>query len=111
MLPFSQAFKNDFNRDSNGIYILWPNGSTIWICGPVGETTCSFACELMAITECLRVVIMTQREGAALPGLVIFTDYRALVQALGGSGSEGVGGAALLEDYLQKTERVRTVVQ
>ncbi|GFO30463.1 hypothetical protein PoB_005696800 [Plakobranchus ocellatus] len=32
-------------------------------------------------------------------------------RALGGSGSEGVGGAVLLTDYLQKTEGARTMVQ
>ncbi|GFN85553.1 hypothetical protein PoB_001205900 [Plakobranchus ocellatus] len=57
------------------------------------------------------VVIEKQRQGAAQPGVVIFTDCRALVQALGGSGSKGVGGAVLLADDLQKTESVRTVVQ
>ncbi|GFN97353.1 hypothetical protein PoB_002385900 [Plakobranchus ocellatus] len=66
----------------------------------------SYDCELMAVTECLRVVIRRQREGAALPGLAIFTDCRALVQALGGSGSEIFGGAVLFVDNLQKTERV-----
>ncbi|GFO13692.1 ribonuclease h [Plakobranchus ocellatus] len=67
--------------------------------------------ELMAVTECLRVVIEKQWKGAALPGVVIVTDCRALVRALGGSGSEGVGEAVLLADYLLKTEGVRTVVQ
>ncbi|GFO14598.1 ribonuclease h [Plakobranchus ocellatus] len=90
---------------------MWPDGSTTRICGPVGEWTCSYECELMAVTECLCVVIGKQREGAALPGLVILTDCRALVWALGGSGSEGVGEAVLLADYLLKTEGVRTVVQ
>ncbi|GFO04055.1 RNA-directed DNA polymerase from [Plakobranchus ocellatus] len=75
------------------------------------RVTCSYECELMAVTECLQVVIENQRKGAALPGMVIFTDCRALVQALGGSGSEGVGEAVLLADYLMKTEGVRTVVQ
>ncbi|GFO38034.1 ribonuclease h [Plakobranchus ocellatus] len=46
-----------------------------------------------------------------IPGVVILTDCRALVQALGGSGSEGVGEAVLLADYLLKTEGVQTVVQ
>ncbi|GFN89828.1 hypothetical protein PoB_001633400 [Plakobranchus ocellatus] len=81
------------------------------ICGPVGDWTCSYECELMAVTECLRVVIEKQGKGAALPGVVIFTHCRALVQALGGSVSEGVGEAVLLGDYLLKTEGVRTVVQ
>ncbi|GFO34112.1 hypothetical protein PoB_006061700 [Plakobranchus ocellatus] len=67
--------------------------------------TCSYEFELKAVYECLRVVIRRQREGAALPGMVIFTDCRALVQALGGSGSESIGGAVLLADYLQKIER------
>ncbi|GFO00517.1 hypothetical protein PoB_002702200 [Plakobranchus ocellatus] len=58
----------------------------------------------MADTECLRVVIKKQREGAELPGVVIFTDCRALVQALGKSGSESVGEVVLIADYLQKTE-------
>ncbi|GFO05990.1 hypothetical protein PoB_003249500 [Plakobranchus ocellatus] len=49
-----------------GIYFLWPDGSTTRKCGPVGEWTCSYECELMAVTECLRVVIGKQREGAAL---------------------------------------------
>ncbi|GFN95949.1 hypothetical protein PoB_002245500 [Plakobranchus ocellatus] len=62
----------------------------------------------MAVTECLRVVIEKQREGAALPCVVIFTDCRALMQALGGSGNEGVGEAVLLADYLLKTEGVQT---
>ncbi|GFN89426.1 transposon i factor [Plakobranchus ocellatus] len=75
------------------------------------EWTCSYECELMAVSECLRVVIEKQREGAALPDVVILTDCRALVQALGGSGSEGVGEAVLLADYLLKTEGVQTVVQ
>ncbi|GFO50192.1 RNA-directed DNA polymerase from [Plakobranchus ocellatus] len=65
----------------------------------------------MAVTECLQVVIEKQRDGAALPGVVIFTECRALVQALGGSGSEGVGEAVLLADYLLKTEAAQTVVQ
>ncbi|GFO11599.1 hypothetical protein PoB_003810400 [Plakobranchus ocellatus] len=56
--------------------------STTRICGPVGETTYSYDCEVMAVTECLRFTIKKQRKGAALPGVVIFTDYRALVQAL-----------------------------
>ncbi|GFN73942.1 hypothetical protein PoB_000044800 [Plakobranchus ocellatus] len=43
--------------------------------------------------------------------VIFFTDCRALMQAPGGSGSEGVGGAVLLADYLQKTEGVRTVAQ
>ncbi|GFO39349.1 hypothetical protein PoB_006585400 [Plakobranchus ocellatus] len=68
------------------------------------EITCSYECELKAINECLRVVIRRQREGAALSGVVIFNDFRALVQALGGSDSESVRGAELLTDYLQKTE-------
>ncbi|GFO19798.1 hypothetical protein PoB_004630300 [Plakobranchus ocellatus] len=84
---------------------------TTRICGPVGEWTCSYECELMAVTECLRVVIENQREGVALLGVVMFTDCRALVWALGGSGSKGVGKAVLLADYLLKTEGVRTVVQ
>ncbi|GFN97873.1 hypothetical protein PoB_002437900 [Plakobranchus ocellatus] len=79
-----------------GIYILRPDGSLSRIHGPVGETTCSYECELMAVIECPRVFIRKQREGAALPGLVIFTDCRALVQTLGGSGSENVGWAMLL---------------
>ncbi|GFO07949.1 mannose receptor, c type 1a [Plakobranchus ocellatus] len=94
-----------------GIYFLWPDGSTTRICGPIGESTCSYECELMAARECLRVVIEKQRERAALPGVVIFTDCRALVQALGGSRSEYVDGAVLLADYMQKTEGVQTVVQ
>ncbi|GFN84963.1 RNA-directed DNA polymerase from [Plakobranchus ocellatus] len=94
-----------------GIYFLWPDGSITRICGPVGNWTCSYECELIVVTECLRVVIEKQREGAALPGVVIFTDCRALVWALGGSGSEGVGEAVLLADYLLKTEGVQTVVQ
>ncbi|GFO23585.1 Pol-like protein [Plakobranchus ocellatus] len=65
----------------------------------------------MAVTECLRVVIEKQREEAALPGVVVFTGCRALVQVLGGSRSEGVGGAVLLADHLQKTEGMWTVVQ
>ncbi|GFN81956.1 hypothetical protein PoB_000846200 [Plakobranchus ocellatus] len=73
-----------------GIYFLWPDGSTTRKCGPVGEWTCSCECEL----------IWKQREGAALPGVVILTDCRALVQALGDSGSKGVGEAVLLADYL-----------
>ncbi|GFN85840.1 hypothetical protein PoB_001234600 [Plakobranchus ocellatus] len=81
------------------------------MCGPVEETTCSYERELMAVIECLRVFIRRQREGAALPGVVIYTDCRALEQAFGGSGSENVGRAVVLGDYLQKTERVRTVVQ
>ncbi|GFO15102.1 hypothetical protein PoB_004160700 [Plakobranchus ocellatus] len=52
-----------------------------------------------------------QREGAALSGVVILTDCRALVWALGGSRKEGVGEAMLLADYLLKTEEVRTVVR
>ncbi|GFO05895.1 NACHT and WD repeat domain-containing protein 1 [Plakobranchus ocellatus] len=51
------------------------------------------------------------KEGIALPGVVIFTNCRALVQVLGGSGSESVGKAVLLADYLQKTEGMRTVIQ
>ncbi|GFN86568.1 hypothetical protein PoB_001307400 [Plakobranchus ocellatus] len=62
-----------------------PDGMTSRVCGPVGEQTCSFGCELKAVTECLRVVIRRQQEGAALHGVVIFTDCRALEQALGGS--------------------------
>ncbi|GFO24167.1 RNA-directed DNA polymerase from [Plakobranchus ocellatus] len=65
----------------------------------------------MAVTECLQVVIEKQREGAALPGVVILTDCRALVQALGGAGSEGVGEVVLLADSLLKKEGVQTVVQ
>ncbi|GFO26813.1 RNA-directed DNA polymerase from [Plakobranchus ocellatus] len=94
-----------------GICFLWPDGSTTRICGLVGDWTCSYECELMAVTECLRVDIENQREGVALPGVVILTDCRTLVWALGGSGSEGVGEAVLLVDYLLKTEGVRTVVQ
>ncbi|GFN85280.1 RNA-directed DNA polymerase from mobile element jockey-like [Plakobranchus ocellatus] len=94
-----------------GIYILWPDGSTTRKCGPVGEWTCSYECELMAVTECLPVIIEKQREGAALPGVVMLTDCRVLVQALGGSGSEGVGEAVLLADYLLKSEGVWTMVQ
>ncbi|GFO40996.1 hypothetical protein PoB_006750100 [Plakobranchus ocellatus] len=37
--------------------------------------------------------------------------YRALIQALGGSGKEDVGEMVLLADYLQKTEEMRTMVQ
>ncbi|GFN77494.1 hypothetical protein PoB_000400000 [Plakobranchus ocellatus] len=62
------------------------------------------ACELKAVNECLRVVIRRQREGAALLGVVILTDCRVLKQALGGSGSESMGRAMLLADYLQNTE-------
>ncbi|GFO28546.1 hypothetical protein PoB_005505100 [Plakobranchus ocellatus] len=61
-----------------GIYFLWPDGSTTRKCGPVGEWTCSYECELTAVTECLRVVIEKQREGAALPSVVILTDCRPL---------------------------------
>ncbi|GFO44124.1 sodium- and chloride-dependent betaine transporter [Plakobranchus ocellatus] len=71
----------------------------------------AYECELMAVIECLQVIIRRQRIGAALPGLVIFTDCRALVEALGGSGSESFGGAVLLADYLLKTEGFWTVVQ
>ncbi|GFO48818.1 RNA-directed DNA polymerase from [Plakobranchus ocellatus] len=94
-----------------GIYFLWSDGSTTRKCGPVGEWTCSYECELMTVTEYLRVVIEKQREGAALPGVVILTNCRALVQALGDSGSESVGEAVLLADYLLKTEGVQTMVQ
>ncbi|GFN75861.1 RNAse h [Plakobranchus ocellatus] len=93
-----------------GIYFLWPDGSTTRKCGPVGEWTCSYECELTAVTECLKVVIEKQREGAALPGVAILTDCRALVQALGGSRSENVGEAVLIADYLLKTEGVQTTV-
>ncbi|GFO33621.1 hypothetical protein PoB_006012600 [Plakobranchus ocellatus] len=51
-----------------------------------------------------------QREGTALPGVVIITDYRALVQVLGGFGSQGVGRAVLLATSLQKTEGMRPEV-
>ncbi|GFN91079.1 hypothetical protein PoB_001758500 [Plakobranchus ocellatus] len=44
-------------------------------------------------TECLQIV------------------YEALVQALGGPGSESIGEAVLFTDYLQKTESVLTMVQ
>ncbi|GFN92816.1 RNAse h [Plakobranchus ocellatus] len=96
---------------SYGIYFLWSDGSTTRKCGPVGEWTCSYECELMVVTECLPVIIEKQWEGAALPGAVILTDCRALVQALGDSGSESVREAVLLADYLLKTEGVQTMVQ
>ncbi|GFN81971.1 ribonuclease h1 [Plakobranchus ocellatus] len=77
-----------------GIYIPWPDGATSRICGPVGEIARSYDCE-----------------EAALPGVFIFTDCRALVHAPVRSGRESVGEAVLLAGYLQKTERMRTVVQ
>ncbi|GFO44645.1 reverse transcriptase [Plakobranchus ocellatus] len=94
-----------------GIYFLWPDGSTTQKCGPLGERTCSYECELTAVTECLKVVIEKQQQAAALPGVVILTDCRALVQALGGSRSENVREAVLLADHLLKTEGVQTTVQ
>ncbi|GFO12474.1 hypothetical protein PoB_003897900 [Plakobranchus ocellatus] len=93
------------------IYILWPDGATYRVCGPVEEQCCCCDCELKAvITSCLRIIPRKQQEEAALP-VVIFTDYRAFVQALGRSGREDVGEAAMLADRLQKTEGVRNVVQ
>ncbi|GFO08196.1 hypothetical protein PoB_003470100 [Plakobranchus ocellatus] len=80
--------------------ILWPNGATSRICGPMGEMTCNSVCELKVVNECLYFVIRRQRKGAVLPGVIIFTDCRALVQALGKSGSESMGGVVLLADYL-----------
>ncbi|GFN90909.1 hypothetical protein PoB_001741500 [Plakobranchus ocellatus] len=46
-----------------------------------------------------------------LPGMVIFTHCRALMQTLGGFGREDVGEAVLLADNYQKTEGMRSVVQ
>ncbi|GFO48948.1 hypothetical protein PoB_007545300 [Plakobranchus ocellatus] len=79
----------------------------------VEDRACIFDCELKVVTEHSQVAIRKQREGAALPlpGVVIFTDCRALVQPVGGSGREVVGKAVLLADYLQKTKVMRTVVQ
>ncbi|GFO49853.1 hypothetical protein PoB_007635800 [Plakobranchus ocellatus] len=59
-----------------GIYFLWADGSTTRICGPVGERTSSYDSGLRAVTECLRVMIEKQLEGAELLGVVIFTDCR-----------------------------------
>ncbi|GFO25130.1 hypothetical protein PoB_005163500 [Plakobranchus ocellatus] len=56
------------------------------------------------------IVIEKQQQGAALPSVVILTDCRALVQALGGSRSENVGEAVQLADHLLKTEGVQTTV-
>ncbi|GFN89016.1 hypothetical protein PoB_001552200 [Plakobranchus ocellatus] len=39
-----------------GIYFLCPEGSTTRICGPVAETNGNYECELVAVTEYLRVV-------------------------------------------------------
>ncbi|GFO18763.1 hypothetical protein PoB_004526800 [Plakobranchus ocellatus] len=93
------------------IGILWPDGTTFRLCGPVGEQNCRFDCELKAFTKCLSVITRRQREGAALPGMVIFTDCRASVQALGISGKEDLEKAVLVANQPQKTEGVKTTVQ
>ncbi|GFO21698.1 hypothetical protein PoB_004820300 [Plakobranchus ocellatus] len=69
-----------------GIYILWPDGKISRICG-----------------LCVRFVIRGKQKGAALLGVVIFTDCRALVQTLGGSDREDVGKTVLLADQWQSS--------
>ncbi|GFO23800.1 hypothetical protein PoB_005030500 [Plakobranchus ocellatus] len=66
-MDYALAYSDDSSTGGTGtggygIYFLWPNGSTTRICGPVGESTCSYECELIAVTECLRVVIVYQRK-------------------------------------------------
>ncbi|GFN86200.1 RNA-directed DNA polymerase from [Plakobranchus ocellatus] len=75
------------------------------------ENKLAASISLKSVAECLRVVTRRQQKGVMLPGMVISTDYRALVQALGGSNREDIREAVLLADHLQKTEGVRTVVQ
>ncbi|GFO07487.1 RNA-directed DNA polymerase from [Plakobranchus ocellatus] len=87
-----------------GIYIMCGTTSRIW--GRVGEQIFSFDFELKAVTECSRLVIRRKQEGAALTGMVIFTDCRALVQYVGGTGRKE---ALWLADHLHKTKG--TVVQ
>ncbi|GFO33747.1 hypothetical protein PoB_006025200 [Plakobranchus ocellatus] len=100
--------------------ILQKLAGTNWGATPVSENglcqlcttgmTCRYDCDLKAVNACLLVVIRKQRKGAALPGMVIFTDSRALVQAVGDSSRGGVEEAMLLTDYLKKTG-VRSVIQ
>ncbi|GFN74335.1 hypothetical protein PoB_000084100 [Plakobranchus ocellatus] len=86
----------------HGINILSPDCTTARICSPVGERTCSFDCELKTVTECSQIVIRKLRGGTAQPGVLIFTDCRALVQPLGKSVREDLGKAVLLADYLRE---------
>ncbi|GFN86450.1 hypothetical protein PoB_001295600 [Plakobranchus ocellatus] len=66
--------------------------------------------ELKAANERPRVIIRRQREGAGLPGVVIFTECRDSVQSFGRYGSESVEGSVLLADYQQKIEGMRISV-
>ncbi|GFO04414.1 hypothetical protein PoB_003091900 [Plakobranchus ocellatus] len=73
-----------------GSYFLWPDGNTTRICGPVGETTCSYECELMVVTECLRVVIEKQREAARssrAAGRGHLYQLQSLGESFGGGGA------------------------
>ncbi|GFO36404.1 hypothetical protein PoB_006290900 [Plakobranchus ocellatus] len=63
-----------------------------------GRMTCSFDCELRAVTECLRVVIGRQRGGGALVGVIIFTDCQALVQTLDRRGKSGAASGLPAEN-------------
>ncbi|GFN83588.1 transposon i factor [Plakobranchus ocellatus] len=89
-----------------------PPATSLYI-GPMGrkDETCPLAMKALAFETIARFVIEKQREGVALPSVAILTDCRALVQAFGGPGSENVGEAMLLADYLLKTEGVQTTVQ
>ena len=75
--------------------IKWPGVATeTELKGPVGNRTCSFDCEKAAFEAC--VASLTERqERLPLPGAVIFCDCQALLQALSGRSSTGVGDAML----------------
>ncbi|GFN90252.1 hypothetical protein PoB_001675800 [Plakobranchus ocellatus] len=100
----------DTGNGGYGIYILLPDGSTSRLCRPLGEKKFRFDWEKQG---CHRVSSVTRRHHEVSPhnDVVIFTDCRAFLQALEGSGKAIVGQAVLLADSLRMVEGVRAVVQ
>ncbi|GFO42697.1 hypothetical protein PoB_006920200 [Plakobranchus ocellatus] len=108
---YALAYSEGSSTRGYGIYIQWPDATTSRVCGPMGEETCSFDCELKAVAKCLKIVTKRQQEEAAVFGVIIFTYCRGIEQTLGGFSREDVRKAVLLADHLKKTEKERTVVQ
>ncbi|GFO18292.1 hypothetical protein PoB_004479700 [Plakobranchus ocellatus] len=94
-----------------GIYILYPEGLTSWVCRFVREglKKNSFLCQLKAVTKCYREVSREHQEVGPFPGMDIFTDCRAFVHALDGFGAADAREVFLPADSPGRVE-VRRVV-
>ncbi|RUS68499.1 hypothetical protein EGW08_023739 [Elysia chlorotica] len=73
-----------------GVFIEWGNNERLRESGPVGKSTCSYACERKALARCVQLLKQRNDKGE-LQGAVILCDCLGLVRKAGTFNPTGLG--------------------